>query len=83
MTTLLSWVGIDTHGAASVYIASDSRISCGCSQQWDVGRKVFASKTSPKIFGYCGDVSFPIQILGQLVELIDTGCLFEKNDSYW
>ncbi|SKA97248.1 hypothetical protein SAMN02745130_03972 [Thiothrix eikelboomii] len=82
MTTLLSWVGIDTHGPASVYIASDSRISWGSSQQWDVGRKVFASKTSPEIFGYCGNVSFPIQILGQLIELIDTGCLFEKNDSH-
>jgi hypothetical protein len=82
MTTLLSWTGIDTHGPASIYIASDSRISWGDGKYWNVGRKVFASKTSPEIFGYCGSVTFPIQILGQLIELIDSGLLFVAEDCF-
>lgn len=82
MTTLLSWTGIDTHGAASVYIASDSRISWGYGKYWNVGRKVFASRTSPEIFGYCGSVTFPIHILGQIIELIDNKLLFDENDSH-
>ncbi len=83
MTTLFSWTGIDTHGPASIYIASDSRISWGSeSTIWDVGRKLFASKTSPEIFGYCGSVSFPIQILGQLVELIDNGLFFSEEETF-
>lgn len=82
MTTLLSWTGVDTHGSASIYIASDSRISWEEKRFWDVGRKVFASKTKPEIFGYCGSVAFPIQILGQLVELIDSGLLFSENETY-
>ena len=81
MTTLLSWTGIDTHGPASIYIASDSRISWGANHSWDVGRKVFSSRKFPEIFGYCGSVSFPIQILGQLIELIDSGLLFDGTET--
>lgn len=82
MTTLLSWVGVDTHGAASIYIASDSRISWGANNTWDVGRKVFSSKILPEIFGYCGTVFFPIQILGQITELIDNKMLFLDEDIF-
>lgn len=81
MTTLFSWTGIDTHGPASIYIASDSRISWGKKATWDAGRKLFASRHFPDIFGYCGSVSFPIQILGQLVEHIDDRLLFNESDS--
>ena len=81
MTTLFSWTGIDTHGPASIYIASDSRISWGKNATWDAGRKLFASKNFPEIFGYCGSVSFPIQILGQLIEHIDDGLLLSESDS--
>lgn len=81
MTTLFSWTGIDTHGPASIYIASDSRISWGSGATWDVGRKLFASRNLPEIFGYCGSVSFPIQILGQLIEHIDDRLLFSESDS--
>jgi len=82
MTTLLSWTGIDTHGPASVYIASDSRISWGSANTWDVGRKVFNSKKQPEIFGYCGSVFFPIQILGQLIDLIDSEMLFQEGELF-
>ncbi|MFB2661226.1 hypothetical protein [Shewanella mangrovisoli] len=81
MTTLFSWTGIDTHGSASIYIASDSRISWGKNATWDVGRKLFASRNYPEILGYCGSVSFPIQILGQLIEHIDDGLLLCESDS--
>ena len=81
MTTLFSWTGIDTHGPASIYIASDSRISWGEKTTWDAGRKSFASRHYPEIFGYCGSVSFPIQILSQLIEYIDDGLLFCNSDS--
>ncbi|MEZ8719074.1 hypothetical protein [Vibrio splendidus] len=82
MTTLLSWTGVDTHGPASIYIASDSRISWGISNTWDVGRKVFSSKNRPEIFGYCGSVFFPIQILGQLTELIDSEMFFLDEEPF-
>ncbi|MDX7757120.1 hypothetical protein [Aeromonas hydrophila] len=81
MTTLFSWTGIDTHGPASIYIASDSRISWGKGNYWDVGRKVFSSKKHPELFGYSGSVTFPIQMLGQLIEHIDNGLAICQNDN--
>lgn len=82
MTTLLSWVGVDTHGPGSVYIASDSRISWGKSTNWDLGQKIYASSQMPEIFGFCGTVRFPTQILSQIITLIDSGSFFNINDGY-
>lgn len=82
MTTVLSWIGVDSRAPASIYLASDSRISWNNKTKWDVGRKLFASKTMPEMFGYCGDVTFPIQILGQIVEQIDNGLLFSIEETY-
>ena len=82
MTTLISWLGVDSRSPSSIYLASDSRISWGNIQGWDTGRKLFASKTMPEIFGYCGDVTFPIQVLGQIVEQIDNGLLFSENEGF-
>jgi hypothetical protein len=77
MTTLVAWLATDSTGPASVYIASDSRISWSAPQgRWDAGRKLFACDTSPDIFGYCGDALFPVHALGQVVELADHGVLF-------
>lgn len=81
MTSLISWVGVDTHGTASIYLASDSRISWGVNQVWDCGRKLFASINHPIILGYYGDVLFPSQVLGQITDLIDYELLFEPTDS--
>lgn len=44
MTMLVSWIGVDTHGPSSVYIAADSRISWTQEHKFDFGKKVFASK---------------------------------------
>jgi hypothetical protein len=68
MTSLVSWVGIDHRKPASIYIASDSRISWDAASVWDSGRKVFASRTRPEIFGYVGDVLFPSLVLGQIAD---------------
>ena len=81
MTLLVSWVGIDTHGPSSIYIASDSQISWGTSAKFDLGRKVFAFSKWPDILGYCGDVLFPSIVLNQIVELGDAGLLFAPTYS--
>lgn len=81
MTLLVSWVGIDTHGPSSIYIASDSRISWRPSVNFDLGRKVFAFSKWPDILGYCGDVIFPSIALNQIIELGDAGLLFAPNYS--
>ena len=79
MTLLVSWVGVDTHGPASVYIAADSRVTWGACAHYDHGRKVFACRNSADIFGYCGDVLFPSMVLAQIVETADAGLLFEPD----
>jgi hypothetical protein len=81
MTSLIAWVGIDSRGQTSAYLASDSRISWGDSASWDTGRKLFVSASFPEIFGYCGDVIFPSQILSHIIEQIDNNLLLQKEDS--
>jgi hypothetical protein len=81
MTTLIAWVGADQRGPASIRLAADSRISWslpnGSAQKtWDFGKKLFASHNDPDIVGYCGDVLFPTQTLGQIFELIDRRVFF-------
>ena len=69
MTSLIAWVGVDSRGPASFYLASDSRISVPRSQPWDQGPKLFAPRTSPELFGYCGDVLFPSVFLAQFLTI--------------
>ena len=81
MTTLLAWVAADQRGPASIRIAADSRISWSSPngtvlRNWDFGRKIFASHRHPDVSGYCGDVLFPTQTLGQIIELIDRDAFF-------
>ncbi len=78
MTMLASWICFDPHGPTSAYIVSDSRFSTNKSV-FDYGKKVFASKQFPEIFGYCGDVLFPSVILSQIVEMIDSGILINEK----
>ena len=81
MTSLVAWVGVDSRGPASIYLASDSRISWSSNQVWNYGRKLFASRKHPDILGYYGDVLFPSQALGRLLDLIDADLLLDHNDS--
>jgi hypothetical protein len=75
VTSIAAWAGVDTHGVASLYVASDSRITWTRSQRWDQGRKVFACKSEPHIFGYWGDVLFPALALPVVVDRLDRGLL--------
>jgi hypothetical protein len=75
MTTLVAWLGVDSRGPASLYLASDSRITWGGSASWDRGRKLFACRQKPYLFGYCGEAFFPSQLLGQVTERIDANLL--------
>lgn len=81
MTLIVAWIGIDPHGPTSIYIAADSRISWTPPKTYDYGRKVFALKSSPDIFGYCGDVLFPSMVLSQILEMADAGLLYNENSS--
>jgi hypothetical protein len=86
MTSFVAWIGVDQRGPASIYFASDSRISWEKTQlwdkgRWDSGRKVFATRTQPDLLGYVGDVLFPSLVLGQIVEAIDAGLLYHPDAS--
>jgi hypothetical protein len=83
MTSLASWVGIDARGPASIYIASDSRITWGGpSRKWDSAKKTFCSLRFPIVFGFCGDVFVPTQIVSSIIELIDQGILVLSGDVF-
>lgn len=81
MTSLLSWAGVDERDTASLYLVSDSRLtwSGGAAENWDYGRKLFASRNHPDIFGYCGQVLFPSLLIGQILDLVDRGGVFTAN----
>ena len=79
VTTLFSWLSVDSRGPSSIYVVSDSRVTWGTSdRRWDCCRKVFATK-SADIFGYCGEVLFPSLVLGQLNDLIDRSALWSTD----
>ena len=69
----------DTHGVTSSYIISDSRFTWQNNHKFDSGKKVFASKKFPEIFGYAGDVLFPYIVLSQIIEMIDSGVLLTEQ----
>jgi len=72
MTSLAAWVGVDSRGPTSIYIASDSRISWDKDARirWDHAKKVFTSSSTPEIFGFCGDVLFPSIFLSQFTVIL-------------
>lgn len=81
MTVLIAWAGVDARGPASLYLASDSRISWFNGQAWDLGRKLFLTRTKAHILGFYGDVVFPSQVLAQMVDLIDSELIFASDAS--
>lgn len=81
MTSLVVWLGVDSRSQASIYIAGDSRISWGRGRKWDEAQKVFASSNYPDIFAFCGLVDFPTLILAKLIKLIDSGALYDTQDT--
>lgn len=90
MTSLIAWIGIDSRRPSSIYMASDSRLSWAykrdkhnkiIQENWDHGRKLFASRNYPEILGYLGHAPFPSHILGQIIDLIDAHFLFSIDST--
>lgn len=83
MTLIIAWAAAQHTRkkdiTSALYIASDSRISWG--EKYDYGKKLFVCKNNPDIFGYCGDVLFPLQILSQIVDGINEGIIYNNNDA--
>ncbi len=76
MTSVVVWVGVDSRGPASTYIATDSRISWSSGsnvETWDQGRKTFRSVQFADIAGYWGDVLFPAMTLSRYFDNLDSG----------
>lgn len=82
MTTLISWLGVDSRGPTSVYVASDSRYSWKNKYTWDVGQKLYYSEKHPEIFGLCGDVAFSSGILDSLRRKIDLENILKSATSF-
>lgn len=80
MTSLIAWIGVDSHGPSSAYLASDSRITWPGGGTWDHGRKLFACRRHAHMLGYCGDVLFPTQTLSQIAEMIDSELLVSQPE---
>jgi hypothetical protein len=82
MTSLAAWVAVDGRGTSALYLVSDSRLTWApAGLEWSLGRKLFASKTTNDIFGYCGDVLFPSLILGQLESLLNSSVLSASGET--
>lgn len=76
MTTLIAWLGADSRGPSSLNFAADSRFTWQPGVFWDGGKKLFASRRTPDMFGFCGDALFASQALSQTLELVESGLLF-------
>jgi len=74
MSLLVAWISRDQRRPSAVYIAADSRITAG-GEKWDRGKKVFTCKTQPWIFGFCGSVLVPTQVIAELTDAIDSGLI--------
>lgn len=84
MTSVVIWIGVDTRGPTSTYIATDSRFSWQFpdrTEEWDAGRKTFASSRFPDIAGYWGDVLFPIVALSQYFTNLDAGAVCRSDST--
>ena len=82
LTSLVVWVAVDQRGPASVYIATDSRISWPAgptgATQWDGARKTYSTTKLAHIMGYVGDVLFPALTLPTVAAQLDA-CLHDES----
>jgi len=72
MTSLVCWIGVDHRKVASIYLASDSRITQEGRVVSDDARKVFACSSRADIFGYCGNAEAPPRALDELTARLST-----------
>lgn len=80
ITTLISWKAIDSHGIASIYIASDSRFSWK-TDYWDYGKKLYGSNKFSEMIGYCGDVLLAVSIISSLIHIIDKEIIYKNLEA--
>lgn len=82
MTSLAASLSVDQRGPCALYIITDSRITWGktSAQRWDAGQKAFASRTTPDVFGYCGDAFFPPVVIRQILEQVESGLILGRCD---
>lgn len=81
MTSLVAVLAVDQRGPSSLYIMTDSRITWkGYVGEWDAGQKTYFSASTPHIFGFCGNASFPPSVARQLTEHLDCGVIDTKRD---
>ena len=83
MTLIVSWVAMDDKKGgkktASLYLASDSRISWSDGNKEDNKQKIFISRKQPEMFALCGDYTHGSKILKDLIEKIDNDCICMKD----
>lgn len=82
VTTIVAWAGVDQRKVASIYIASDSRISWGDAHLWNQGRKTFVAASTPHIFGYWGDVLFPSIALPTVLDELSVGVIRPRGSAF-
>lgn len=71
MTSVIAWCGVDPRGPASIYLASDSRVTQARSVLSDGTRKTFAGTRSAHIYAFCGHVLGPASTLGAVSETLE------------
>ncbi|HWD87170.1 MAG TPA: hypothetical protein VG367_03520 [Mucilaginibacter sp.] len=85
MTLLAAWVGVDLKKTgpkiASIYFATDSRITWPNGETHDEFTKVYGMEYSPDIFCFCGDVLFATATITQIVKQADLQLFFPINAS--
>lgn len=85
MTSFIAWIAEDCKGydkkVSSLNFASDSRISWGDTEKYEMGKKLFFSQHFPEVFGFTGDVLICYLILNHLVNIIDTTTLLSGINS--
>jgi hypothetical protein len=69
MTTVVRWGGSDQRRQSSIYLASDSKLTYPTKHE--LGRKTFACKNAPYIFGFCGQAALPFTAIPKLVLELD------------
>jgi len=85
MSTLTGFVSIDNKGNATVALLSDSRLTFiergKKDTNFDYSPKLFYLKSSPSIFGYCGDSIFVLGVLTQICTALDISKTFIESSS--
>lgn len=82
MTTLVCWIGVDSRGPSSIYIATDSRFTWSSGVSGGPGRKLSVRPISAEIIAFAGDVTIAQNMLLGLQEgPVDENILSNRLDA--